>query len=84
MKGGEKVKIKIIKTKAGEKMKSTKYQTIVRWGKMMGSYDYFIANEIERAEKSNAPITTIYERDGVWSVAEEISDEATRKHILGN
>ena len=41
----------------------TKYRHIVAWGKIMGSYDYYVNRQLEEAEATNAPITAIY-RDG--------------------
>jgi len=49
----------------------------------MGSYDYYIDNEVQQAENDNAQATVIYKRNGVWSIAEQIADEDLRKQILG-
>ena len=63
--------------------KPSDYKCIARWGKMMGSYLSYIAHEQEKASKDNAPLTAIYQRDGKWSVAEDIVRDDLRKQILG-
>ncbi len=66
------------------KYKAYEYTCIAAWGRRMGSFDYYIRAQQEKAMSEEAPITAIYERDGVWSVAEEIRDPAQRKAILGD
>ena len=60
------------------------YECIAAWGRRMGSFNYYITAQQKKAAEEEAPITAIYERDGVWSVAEDIRDPHTRKLILGN
>ena len=60
------------------------YPYITVWGKMMGSYDYYIESQIRRARETNAPSTAIYEqgrKSGQWSVVEEVENRDTRLTI---
>jgi len=66
------------------KYKPHEYVCIAAWGRRMGSFNYYITAEQKKAAADEAPITAIYERDGVWSVAEDIRDPAHRKAILGS
>lgn len=43
-----------------------RYPFIVKWGKELQSYDYYIVNQCYKAEADNAPENAIYERDGKW------------------
>ena len=62
---------------------AAKYLCLVRWCRSLGSYDYYIQQQLEQAVKDDAPTTAIYERDGVWHVAEDIADPILRERILG-
>ena len=63
--------------------KPTDYVAIARWGKRIGSYDYYIQNEQAKAFADNAPITAIYYRDNEgWNCAETIADKELRDFIL--
>lgn len=60
------------------------YKTIARWGKYMGSKQYYIDAQIALAVKDNAPQTAIYKKDdGEWSIAENIAAVPLRGYILG-
>ncbi|MCK5602376.1 hypothetical protein KAR91_10915 [Candidatus Pacearchaeota archaeon] len=66
------------------KYKAHEYLCIVAWGRRLQSFDYYIRAQQEKAAVEEAPLTAIYERDGVWSTADEIKDPSLRKLILGN
>jgi hypothetical protein len=51
-----------------------KYPYLVAWCRMMGSYDYYIQDQLQKAEETNAPHDCIYERDGVWKRYSEIKN----------
>lgn len=58
------------------------YNHIVAWGRMMGSFQYFIDGEVERARLANAPKTAIYCRsNGSWATYEDIESDYTRLTI---
>ena len=64
-------------------MKTTKdYKAIRRWGNRMGSMNYYIEDEQAKALEDDAPITAIYRRNGVWSLAEDIVEDDLREFIL--
>lgn len=57
----------------------TDYKYIRAWGKMSGSFPYYISGEVEKARRDNAPDTAIYRRqDGTWAVFEDIECEKTK------
>jgi hypothetical protein len=60
----------------------SKYPYIVRWGRMMGSYDYYIDNQCAQAEEDKAPTNAIYKRSDGWRTTDGITNEQTR-HTLG-
>jgi hypothetical protein len=39
------------------------YNYITAWGRMMGSYDYYILQQIEKAKQDNAPSDACYFND---------------------
>lgn len=48
----------------------TEYPFILLWGKKMGSFEYFIVNQILEAKDDNAPFDSIYKNyEGVWVTA---------------
>jgi hypothetical protein len=58
-----------------------KYPYIVVWGQLLGSYGNYIYRECERAEKTNAPKTAIYYKDGEWSTFSEIKNEEVKSQM---
>ena len=59
-----------------------KYLYIRAWGKLLGSFPYYIEGEVAKAEKENAPETAIFRReDGTWEVFEGIGYEDTKARI---
>lgn len=62
---------------------SKRFPCIVKWGRYLGSYDYYIANELLRAEEDNAPTTAYNHNDpNGWDIAENIKNPDIRKLIL--
>jgi hypothetical protein len=59
----------------------TKYQWLVKWGRSLGSFDYYIANQVVKAEKSRAPFDAIYQKqNGEWVRLQDCC-EATQKEL---
>ena len=60
-----------------------KYPYIYGWGRMMGSKDWFIQDQMELANKENAPSDATHRRrDGTWSVLSNIASEITKDLVL--
>lgn len=59
------------------------YPYIVAWGRMMGSFDYYIKMQIDRARDDKAPRTAIYkDRDTAdWHTFENIKNNTTRAAV---
>jgi len=52
------------------------YPYITAWGKMLGSFDYYIKNVIEQAQKENAPKRSVYKRAvGTWCTLDDCNKE---------
>ena len=62
--------------------KPSDYKCIAIWGNIMGSYGYYIKDQQAKAAKSNAPLLAIYERDGVWTTADQVENEQARYHLM--
>ena len=43
-----------------EKKYNVEYPFIRAWGKMLGSFDYYVEDMVKKAKEDNAPITVIY------------------------
>ena len=56
------------------------YRYIKAWGRMMGSFAYYIRDEQAKASKDNAPLDAIYYKseDG-WHVYSEVTNQETRR-----
>jgi hypothetical protein len=67
--------------------KPADYLHIAVWGRQLGSYGYYIADQQEKAFKARAPINAIYEKWGVagptgmWVTADEIASDDVRKCV---
>jgi len=56
------------------------YLYIRAWGKLLGSFDYYIENEVCKARKDNAPQTAIYRNDDkTWQTVENVCEETKRQ-----
>ena len=60
-----------------------KYKYIHAWGKMMGSFPYYINNQVAKAIEENAPETAIFRSsyDGTWATFEGIENKDTKLRI---
>jgi len=58
------------------------YIYIRAWGKLMGSENYFIRNEIATAHEDKAPGNAIYKgEDGAWVTIEAITSDNRRQQV---
>jgi hypothetical protein len=49
------------------------YLMIRAWGKYMGSYAYYIRDQIATAKEDKAPTNAIYKKDdGTWATIEDV------------
>lgn len=63
--------------------KRNEYPWIVAWGRMLGSYPYYIDQQVAQARHDGAPNTAIYkDSTGTWQTTDDITSELTR-HRLG-
>jgi len=58
------------------------YKCIAIWGRTLGSFPSYISNEQRKASEAGAPLTAIYQRRGVWVVAEDIENTVLKNEIL--
>lgn len=56
-------------------MKPSDYKAIAMWGKQLGSFAYYIKREQKKAAKTNAPVDSLYERDGEWTCVSNLSPD---------
>lgn len=68
-------------SKTKDKINNTKYQHIVAWGRYLGSGAYYIEDQIDLAEKEEAPVNALYKREGVWHTFDDITDVVTKARI---
>lgn len=55
----------------------SKYRHIAAWGRLLGSYNYFIELQQALAEEEGAPETACYKnREGVWVTFENLNENA--------
>ena len=60
----------------------SKYRHIVAWGKLLGSYPYYIEMQVDEAIKDNAPANAIYKaQDGTWHTYEGITNPDSRARM---
>lgn len=52
--------MKIIIGSAEEAKLMKEYPYIVAWGQMMGSYRYYVVNQVRQAKEDNAPPRAVY------------------------
>lgn len=60
------------------------YEYIRAWGRMMGSYSYYITEQVERAKNDNAPSNSVYfgYSENRWITFDEIHED-TKRTIQG-
>lgn len=68
--------------------KPSDYVWIKLWGHQLGSYDYYIENQQEKAARDNAPLDAIYEvtgaggvHTGKWNTASGITNTDTQRSL---
>lgn len=59
----------------------TKYKHLVAWCRFMGSYQYYCDDQITRANSDDAPINSIFKKDGRWHTYDEVSSGTTQMAI---
>ena len=65
-----------------QKMDAKSYPYIVAWGRYLGSFDYYIALQIELANEDGAPADAIYKKDdGTWATFGGIKDDYTKRQV---
>lgn len=54
-----------------------KYPYVYAWGRLMGSFHYYIEQQLEAAVKDKAPENAIYKKDdGTWATTEGLIKSA--------
>lgn len=57
--------------------KASDYKHIRAWGALMGSFEYYIRNEQDKAALDNAPVDAVYQSsNGVWIRHTDVGDVA--------
>jgi hypothetical protein len=55
------------------------YPFIRAWGRLMGSYNYYIRDQVQQARDDHAPANAVYRReDGTWATTDDITPATTR------
>jgi hypothetical protein len=62
-------------------MSTKSYPWIVKWGRLMGSYQYYIDGQIEAARQSDAPDNAIYHDGERWQTTDDVTSPATRQRL---
>lgn len=63
-----------------ERLKA-KYPYIYKWGKYLGSYNYYILNEMLGAENDKAPENAISKTGGKWDTVDDIKNPRVRQAL---
>jgi hypothetical protein len=58
----------------GDNMKEYDYPEIRKWGKKMGSFPYYIEQQVRQARKDKAPQNATYKSDGKWATTDDIKE----------
>lgn len=66
------------------KHKPEAYRHIRAWGKMQGSYEYYIKGEQQRASEENAPLDAIYKGSNGWAVFADVANADTLRYFRTN
>jgi hypothetical protein len=60
----------------------TDYKYIRAWGYMMGSFEYYVRGQVDKARRDNAPADAIYrDDDGTWHRYANVTRADTRMVI---
>jgi hypothetical protein len=58
------------------------YPYIRSWGRIMGSFRYFVEDEIDRARVDGAPQNAIHRKDdGTWATTDDVRSDETRRRL---
>ncbi len=58
------------------------YKMIRTWGKLMGSYQYYIDIQVKKAISDNAPFNATYKRNGKWRTVNDIENTDLLKRLV--
>jgi hypothetical protein len=48
----------------------------------MGSYDYYVRDQVQQAREDNAPANALYRREnGTWATTDDITSATTRVQL---
>lgn len=63
-------------------VKDRGYPWVVKWGKYLGSQDYYIQDQCDKAAEEKAPKDAIYSNDdGTWATIQGIANQRTRSAL---
>ena len=62
----------------GENLMTKKYHHIRAWGKLLGSYEYYIKDQQGWAAFENAPQNAIYRGDDKWVTVDDLTNKQLR------
>ena len=63
-------------------MNAMDYKYVRAWNIMMGSFDYYINSEVEKAKQDKAPDDAIYKNHlDKWVTVSEIKNEETKRQV---
>jgi len=51
------------------------YVAIRLWGAQLGSYEYYVAAEQDKAARMGAPLDALYERNGEWVCVSDLKPD---------
>ena len=66
------------------------YISIVRWGRFLGSHDYYIQDQCDLAKKENAPLNAIYPNhrhggrhrpEDRWATTDDVTNPRAREAL---
>lgn len=59
-----------------------KFPYVCAWGALLGSHDYYVANELRQAHADHAGMDAIYKRDnGTWATVKDVQSEDTVDYL---
>jgi hypothetical protein len=64
---------------ARKRVATCEYEWIRKWGRMLGSYQYYIDDQIALARREQAPANAVHKnQDGRWVTTDEITNVEAR------
>lgn len=58
------------------------YPFIRAWGKIMGSFDYYIDDQIEEAVEDKCPQNVVYKDGDIWKTIDDISNQKIKMELI--